>query len=219
MNGIHDMGGMEGMGPLPIETEEPVFHHRWEGRAFALVRAMGAFGRWNIDASRYARERIEAARYLRMSYFERWIEALGTLLIEHGLLSATELERLTADPRSTKHAPALLAAQVPALLARGAPASRDCPEPPRFAVGERVRARNLHPAGHTRLPRYVRGRVGRIECRRGAFVFPDSNALLKGEQPHPLYSVRFEAQELWGDRAGPREAVYLDLWERYLERP
>lgn len=217
MNGIHDMGGMHGMGAILTERDEPVFHHRWEARAFALVRAMGAFGRWNIDASRHQRELIPAAEYLRMSYFERWIAALLGLLLRHRFVSTSELETLRPDPQSPKLRPALLAEAVPSIIARGSPASRSIDRAPRFDRGQSVRARNMNPRGHTRLPRYARGRSGTIESVRGVFVFPDTNAHFEGENPQHLYSVHFGARELWGAQAASRDAVYLDLWEEYLE--
>jgi nitrile hydratase len=217
MNGIHDMGGMHGMGPVVTEKDEPVFHHRWEARAFALVRAMGACGRWNIDASRHQRELIPAAEYLRMSYYERWVAGLVGLVLRHGLVSAAELERGRPDPQAPQLRPGLSAESVPLIISRGSPASRDIDRAPRFARGQRVRARNLNPLGHTRLPRYVRGRLGSIASARGAFVFPDTNAHFHGENPQHVYSVRFGARELWGEGAAARDAVYLDLWEDYLE--
>lgn len=223
MNGIHDMGGMHGMGPVQPERDEPVFHHPWEARAFALVRAMGAFGRWNIDASRYQRELIPGPEYLGMSYYERWLAGLSDLLLRHGFVSREELaagEAVTAANALAPEVPAtpaLRAAQVPAFIARGAPAARPSSAPARFERGQRVRARNLNPLGHTRLPRYVRGRSGVIDRVHGIFVFPDTNAHFQGECPQHVYSVRFEAQELWGGDFASRDAVYVDLWESYLD--
>lgn len=217
MNGVHDMGGMHGMGPLQPERDEPVFHHRWEGRVFALVRAMGAFGRWNIDASRHERELIPAADQLRMSYYERWLAGLTGLLIRHGFVSAQELASGRAAPGAAPAKPALPAAQVAAFIARGAPASRRSSSPPRFRQGQRVRARNLNPIGHTRLPRYVRGKSGVVDRVHGVFVFPDTHAHFRGENPQHVYSVRFEARELWGEDFVSGDAVYVDLWEEYLD--
>jgi nitrile hydratase len=217
MNGIHDMGGMHGMGPVRPEPDEPVFHARWEARAFALARAMGAFGRWNIDASRHQRELIPPAEQLRMSYYERWLAGLTELLLKHGFVSPDELASGKADPGPARCTPALPAQKVAALVAHGSPASREARSPPRFRPGQPVRARNLNPTGHTRLPRYVRGKVGAIARVHGVFVFPDSNAHFRGESPQHLYSVRFEARELWGADATAPGAVYVDLWEDYLD--
>jgi nitrile hydratase subunit beta len=217
MNGVHDMGGMHGMGPIRPETDEPVFHDRWEARIFALVRAMGAFGRWNIDASRHQRELIPAAEQLRLSYYERWLAGLEALLVRHGFASAQEIAGGKALPGAAPVQPALAAAQVPAFIAVGSPASRNSDRPPRFGQGQRVRARNLNPMGHTRLPRYVRGRSGIVDRVHGVFVFPDTHAHFRGERPQHVYSVRFEAQELWGVDCPAGDAVYVDLWEDHLD--
>lgn len=205
------------MGPLRPERDEPVFHQRWEGRVFALVRAMGAFGRWNIDASRHQRELIPAAEQLRMSYYERWLAGLAALLVRHGFVTEEELASGKALPGVAPLTPQLRAADVSAFIARGSPASRESTRAPRFSQGQRVRARNLNPSGHTRLPRYVRGKSGIVDRVHGVFVFPDSNAHFRGERPGYLYSVRFEAQELWGEEPAPGDAVYVDLWEGYLD--
>jgi nitrile hydratase len=217
VNGVHDMGGMHGMGALQPERSEPVFHDRWEARVFALVRAMGAFGRWNIDASRHQRELIPAAEQLRMSYYERWLRGLTELLLKSGFISAEELASGKATPDRAGRKPALAAAMVPGFIAGGSPASRSSSASPRFEPGERVRARNLNPTGHTRLPRYVRGKVGIVDRVHGVFVFPDTNAHFRGEKPQHVYSVRFDAHELWGDGAAAKDAVYVDLWEDYLD--
>ena len=216
MNGVHDMGGMHGMGPIQPEADEPVFHARWEARAFALARAMGAFGRWNIDASRHQRELIPAAEQLRMSYYERWLAGLTGLLLKHGFIDPQELASGKAAAGQATQTPALTAKRVPAFVAGGSPASRRSDSLPRFQSGQPVRARNLNPTGHTRLPRYVRGKTGAIDRVHGVFVFPDTNAHFLGEKPQHLYSVRFEAQELWGAQSTPG-AVYVDLWEDYLD--
>ena len=217
MNGVHDMGGMHGMGPVQPQAGEPVFHHRWEARVFALVRAMGAFGSWNIDASRHQRELIPAAEYLRMSYYERWLAGLSELLTRHGFLSAEELASGRPAPGAAVLRSAMTAEKVPGFIARGSPASRAASRPPRFQPGRQVRARNLNPTGHTRLPRYVRGKSGHIDRVQGVFIFPDTHAHFRGENPQHVYSVRFEARELWGDAAVAGDGVYVDLWEDYLD--
>lgn len=217
MNGVHDMGGMHGMGRIDYEKNEPVFHQPWESRAFALTRAMSAWRKWPGDASRHQRELIPAAEYVRMSYYEKWITALVELLLKNGLITAAELENGVPATSSSKARPSLTADQVPLLVARGGPASRDVPIIPRFQIGQRVRARNIHPAGHTRLPRYVRAKLGTIERDHGVFVFPDTNAHRLGEKPQHVYSVRFQAGDLWGGQAAPHDAVNLDLWDDYLE--
>lgn len=217
MNGIHDLGGMQDMGPIDPEPGEPVFHEPWEGRAFAMNLAIGAWRKWNIDAGRHQIELIPAAEYLRMSYYEKWSTRLIALLVKTGLVSSAEIASGRPDAGASRATPPLTAAQVPGVLASGAAASRQVPVAPRFQIGQPVRARNINPTGHTRLPRYVRGRLGSIHRDHGVYVFPDTNAQFLGEKPQHVYSVRFAARELWGEEASARDAVYLDLWDDYLE--
>jgi len=217
MNGIHDLGGMHGMGPIEYEVDEPVFHARWEARTLALNLAMGAWRKWNIDASRHGIETIPPAEYLRMSYYEKWLTRLVGLLLASGLVTAAEMENGKPAPGSAQATPALSVGDVAVTLGRGSPTSRDVPVAAHFHVGQSVRARNLHPAGHTRLPRYARGKAGIIHRDHGVFVFPDTNAHFLGEKPQHVYSVCFAARELWGGQASPRDSVYLDLWDDYLE--
>jgi nitrile hydratase subunit beta len=217
MNGVHDLGGMHGMGPVRYERNEPVFHAPWEARVFALNIAMRAWRRWNIDAGRYEIELLPPADYLRMSYYERWFARLIELLVKTGLVTRDEVQTGHPAPGSPKAEPALTAQRVASMVRNGAAASRRGPVASRFAVHQRVRARTINPVGHTRLPRYIRGRTGTIERDHGIYVFPDTNALFLGENPQHVYSVRFAARELWGDTASPRDAVYADLWDDYLE--
>jgi nitrile hydratase len=210
------MGGQHGHGPIAPEADEPPFHAPWEARALALTLAAGAWGRWNIDVSRHARERIAAAEYLRMSYYEKWITGLEELLVTTGLVSAEELASGRPAAGAAKATPPLTAEVVPQMLARGGSYRRETATAPRFAVGDAVSARDLNPVGHTRLPRYVRGRRGVVAGCHGAHVFPDSHAHGLGQEPRHLYQVRFEATELWG-QGGFAGAVHLDLWEPYLD--
>ena len=217
MNGVHDMGGMQGFGPIQPEKNEPVFHARWEARVYAMYRALGAWGKWNIDASRHSRELIPPADYLRMSYYEKWLTAMTELVIARGLVTRDEVQSGKPAKGSVKATPPLTAAKVSPAEARGADARRNITVAARFPVGQRVRARNMQPPGHTRLPRYARSKLGTIDRDHGVFVFPDTNAHFRGEKPQHIYSVRFAARELWGEQASPRDAVYIDLWEDYLE--
>ena len=217
MNGIHDMGGMQDMGPIHAEKNEPVFHAPWEGRSLALNLAAAAWRKWNIDAGRHQIELIPPADYLRLSYYEKWGQRLEELLVKTGLVTQAEIDNGKPAPGSPKATPPLTADKVPGMLRSGGPASRNVPGPSLFKVGQRVRARNINPTGHTRLPRYARGKAGVIHLDHGAYVFPDTNAHFLGEKPQHVYSVRFAAQELWGDQASPRDAVYLDMWDDYLE--
>jgi nitrile hydratase len=219
MNGGHDLGGMHGLGPINAEPEalEPVFHADWERRVFGLVRLAGMLAKWTGDMSRHARERQHPVDYLRHTYYENWLAGLEKLLVETGLVTAAELASGKpagpADADLRQHC--LRAADFTKALA-GSSATMQTGVSPRFAAGARVRARNRHPAGHTREPRYVRGHVGVIHEHHGAHVLPDLSAQGVREARH-LYSVRFEAAELWGENANGRGAVYVDLWEDYLE--
>ena len=223
MNGAHDLGGMHGFGPVVAEPDEPVFHAEWERRAFGLTLAMGAWRRWNLDMSRSAREQMAPAEYLATSYYEHWMFGLLRLLVEKGLLSPEELARVQRGEPTTfsGSAPvqegALRSEGVPRMLQNRLAARRDDPVAPKFRVGEEVRARNIHPVGHTRVPRYVRGHRGVVAIDHGVFVFPDTHAAGEGTKPQHVYSVRFAAQELWGADASARDSVYVDLWDDYLE--
>jgi nitrile hydratase beta subunit len=217
MNGVHDMGGMHGLGPIAPEADEPVFHARWEARALALNLAAAAWGRWTLDASRHQRELIPGGEYLQMSYYEKWIAGLTELLVETGLATREEVTTGVAAAGAARMRPPLTPDRVAPAMARGGPTNRDIDGSPRFVVGDQVRARNLNPVGHTRLPRYVRGHSGRIARGHGAHVFPDANAHGLGERPQHHYQVCFAARDLWGEAASARHSVYLDLWEDYLE--
>jgi len=213
VNGVHDMGGMENLGRVAPEPDEPVFHYAWEGRVHAMTMASPTRG--NIDSGRHQRELIPGPEYLAMSYYEKWFRSLCELLLQHGAVTAGELASGRPDPAAPKATPRLRAEDVGPAMSRLASYLRDA-APPRFGPGDLVRARNLNPPGHTRLPRYVRGHLGEIVARRGAHVFPDSHAHGKGEDARPLYTVRFAARELWGEAANARDSVCLDLWEPYL---
>lgn len=217
MNGPHDLGGQMGFGPIAPEKDEPIFHAAWEGRALGTTLTAGAMGAWNIDESRHARETLHPADYYSSSYYEIWTKALEVLLQRHGFVTADELaegHRLVegATPKRT-----LKAADVPAVLAKGGPCDRPVTVPARFKAGDHVRTRNFHPQGHTRLPRYARGRLGVVEAVRDGFVFPDTNAHGKGESPQWVYTVVFDGKEIWGDGSDPSLTVSIDAWESYLE--
>jgi len=217
VNSVHDMGGMHGMGPVEREPNEPVFHAPWEGRTFALNLAAGAWRKWSLDAFRYQGELLPPSDYLRMSYYQKWFSALAERLIESGLVTRAEVESGKPAPGSVRATPPLTADKVHAMLRSGALASRDVAVAPRFHAGQPVRTRNINPTGHTRLPRYARDKQGTIHRDHGVYVFPDTSAHSLGENPQHVYSVRFAARELWGDQASPRDAVYIDLWDDYLD--
>jgi nitrile hydratase len=217
MNGVHDMGGMMGFGPVVAEKDEPVFHAPWERRALALTLAMAPAGGWNIDQSRAARESQHPAEYLAKSYYQIWITGLERLMIERGLVTRDEIETGKVLGPAKPPRRVLAAAEVAATLARGGPTERTPTAPQRFQIGDRVRTRNINPPTHTRLPRYARGRTGVITHNHGVHVFPDANATGAGECPQWLYTVRFSARELWGEAADRTATVSVDAWESYLE--
>ena len=215
MNGIHDMGGMQGMGPIEYEEKEPVFHAPWEGRVLAMTRAVTATGKLQ-GGLRPPIESLTAFEYLRMSYYEKWLTSLTVRIVASGLLTRAEIENGRTAEGSTKSVPALSVADVPAFMRRIPPMRKD-DVAPRFQIGQHVRARNINPVTHTRLPRYVRGKAGTIERDRGVATLPDTNVYGLGEKPQHVYSVRFSARELWGDQAAAQDAVYAELWDDYLE--
>jgi nitrile hydratase len=222
MNGIHDLGGMHGFGPVDAEPNEPYFHHEWEKTVLALQQATRLLRMFNIDEFRHGIERMEPVEYLRASYYERWLASITTNLIEKGLISDAELAAriaaLAADPdtpRPQRDDPEL----VERLMNRGPrpPRADDGSTEYRFNPGDEVITRNFHPPGHTRLPRYVRAKRGVVDHLQGVQVFADTNAHGLGRQPQMVYSVRFRADELWGESAEPNQLLYIDLWESYLE--
>jgi nitrile hydratase len=218
MNGPQDLGGQMGFGPVAPEEDEPIFHAEWEKRALGVTLCAGALGAWNIDESRHARESLHPATYYGSSYYEIWIRALEVLLKRHQFVSEADLAAgVAVDPAPAPKRPVLKAADVPAVLAKGGPCDRPVETRPRFRTGDRVRTKNFHPAGHTRLPRYARDKEGRVEAVRGGFVFPDSNAHGQGENPQWVYTVVFESREIWGEGADPTLTVSIDAWESYLE--
>lgn len=211
MNGIHDMGGMHGFGPVVVEANEPVFHADWEKRVLGMTYLIVGFGWSNIDAFRHSIERIDPVQYLSAGYYGRWLASLERLCVEKGLLAAGDIERRMAG----EAVPAWPGVPAPDPAGRGF--VRDLTRAPRFAVGAAVRARVASPAGHTRLPRYVAGRAGRVHAMRPACVFPDAHARGDGEDPQHLYNVRFDAAALWGPDAEPHAVLHIDLFEPYLE--
>ena len=216
MNSVHDMGGMHGMGPVEIEKNEPVFHAEWEGRVLALRLASAFHRKWNGDMHRYAREQMPPARYLAESYYECALFTLEKLLVEQGLVTARELATGRGEGKASVDG-ILGAAGVETLLRNRKRARLDDNVPPKFKAGARVVTRNIHPTGHTRLPRYARGRRGVIDRDYGVFIFPDTNAMSRDPKPQHLYGVRFAARELWGPAVSARDSVYVNLWDDHLD--
>ena len=207
MNGIHDLGGMEGFGGIEIEADEPTFHARWQGRAFALnVLGIGVLRAYNTDEYRHAVERMAPAHYLGASYYERMLTGAATLLVEKGVVDLATLESIAG-------------AKFPLAKAVADVAVEEVAEPvsASFALGDRVRVRGVQFRGHTRVPRYVRGKAGEVIHVAPAFNFPDTSAHGFVARSEPTYHVEFEAQELWGEEGLEGESVVVDLWESYLE--
>jgi nitrile hydratase beta subunit len=222
MNGPHDMGGMHGFGPVIQEKDEPLWHADWEKTVFGMSRVMRVRGIINIDESRHGIERMPPPEYLAASYYERWLSSLERVLVEKGVVSQQELAARQALLREQPDAPLPQRTDPETIQLLTAPVrqqdqyQREGPAP-RFAVDEQVVARHDHPTGHTRLPRYVRGKLGTIHAVRGCYIFPDTHAHGQGEQPQQMYTVWFAADELWGTSAEGPQRVYIDLWESYLE--
>jgi len=223
MNGVHDMGGMHGFGPVPVE-DDAQFHADWERLVFGLVRVTRSEGVYDVDRSRDGIERMDPAAYLEATYFERWLASLERNAVEAGVLSESEIEAAYERALALDDPAELVPESTdPAMVERmretfAAPASFDRPgADPQFDAGDRVRVRNDHPEGHTRCPRYARRAVGEIDASHGTHVFPDAN--VHGEErAEPLYTVAFAAAELWGaDAERSDDTIHIDLWEPYLE--
>jgi nitrile hydratase len=216
MDGVHDMGGMHGFGKVAPEANEPVFHAEWEARCFALNRAMGAIGAWTIDEGRAGIEALPPDVYLAASYYGKWALRLENMVVDRGLAGSDEIAAGRALRAGAPLERKLTVADVPRTLTRGS-FGRPAQSPARFKVGDRVRAKDIHPPTHTRLPRYARGHVGVIEALRGCHVFPDSGAIGAGEDPQWLYTVLFDGRELWGEQTDPTLKVSIEAFEPYLE--
>jgi nitrile hydratase beta subunit len=212
MNGIHDMGGVQDMGPIRREHDEPIFHAEWERRAFALFNAVPDV---NWPYLRYQIELVPPADYLRMSYYERWLTALAQILTKTGMATAAEVESGKAVGEATRGHHVLSVAEVATWIVPDT--SPKLTAVAHFHSGQRVRARNMNPIGHTRLPRYVRGRIGTIERIADVEELQDSDIQGLGAKQQHVYTVRFEARELWGAQASRHDSVYVAMWEGYLE--
>jgi nitrile hydratase beta subunit len=216
MNGIHDMGGMDNMGPLEVEPDEPVFHQPWEGRVYGLLMSWGSWGQWREWGSfRYALEQIDPADYLSWSYYEKWFAAHESKALETGIVTTSELAAGSADPAAPE--PTLSAYSPPSLGSR----KLDIDLEAGFKRGDLVRTRQLNPVGHIRLPRYVRDKIGEVVSDNGVYALQDTDefGVRLGNTPQHVYTVKFDARELWGDRGHARDVIHVDLWESYLEHP
>jgi len=220
------MGGMQGAGPIAPESDEPVFHAQWEKDVFAIEVAASGQGLYNGAEFRHAIERMNWRHYLESSYYEHWLTAIETLLCEKGIIDTEELEARVKQVKEHPEAmanfpasngPSQLAGRLEKIVREGGSSKRETSQAPRFKPGDKIAVRNIHPSGHTRLPRYIRGKRGAIERVHGVFILPDTNAHGRGKNPEPVYTVRFDAREVWGEQAAVRDSLYVDLWESYLE--
>lgn len=218
MNGIHDLGGMDGLGPVVREDDEPVFHGEWEARVFANTLAMLAAGYFKTDEIRRAIELIPPEEYLRSSYYERWLTGLTALMIEKDVLTDEELSSGTSlRSEGGTVLPPLPREAAEFAMTNPLPANVDVDIPARYAVGDVVLTKNMNPEHHTRIPRYVRGKRGVIDSVQEVFLLPDTNAYGGPDTPERVYTVGFTATELWGDEAPTRDSLYIDMFESYLE--
>ena len=216
MNGIHDMGGMDGFGKVEVEPNEPPFHERWEGRVLAMVRSMGYAGAWHIDQSRYAQETLPPQVYLSVSYYQRWQLAMEKNLVTRGYVTAEELAAGHALQETKPLSDKLTLDVVKAGLTRSS-FYRQQQAPARFKPGDRVRTRNINPATHTRLPRYARDKLGIVERIHGCHVYPDTVACDLGDDPQWLYTVVFAGPVIWGPESDPTLKVSIEAFEPYLD--
>lgn len=229
MDSVHDLGGTDGVGEIKLGEDEskvePYFHQEWEKEVFALLPQLMGQGLYNIDEFRHAIERMDPAHYLDSPYYEHWLYAMEDRLIEHGIISEEELQSRLEEVVAAENPEELVperedpdfTQEILDVIETGASTERD-PVEPALEAGDTVRVKNIHPEGHTRCPQYVRQAQGTIAEVRGTFVLPDARAHNEGEDPEPLYSVRFENRELWGeDTAEDGETLHIDLWESYLE--
>ena len=223
MNGVHDLGGVDGMGSVPIVEDEPVFRADWEKAAFSLFAMSFRAGFFGVDQFRHGIEQMNPVHYLESPYYEHWLHSVEHYGVAKGVIDAEELDRRTEhylqnpdEPMPVTHDPDLLDF-INAAVKHGAPAKRDSDAEPKFNVGDRVTVANDSPYGHTRKARYVRGRTGEIIMAHGTFIYPDTAGNGLGEDPEHVYTVRFTSQELWGpEAADPNGSVSFDVWEPYI---
>jgi nitrile hydratase len=224
VNGVHDLGGLEGLGTIDPTPDEPVFHSEWEKRVFSMFLPF-VFAGLNLDQFRHGIERLHPVDYLSGRYYDHWLHTVENGLIAKGVIDERELDERTryylenpdavlpadGDPEQAE--------TFVQIYRTGASTRRDSDAEPQFQAGDRVRVRNINPPGHTRCARYLRGKEGVVERVYDAFVFPDTNAHEQGENPQPVYNVEFDAAEVWGPgQDGERHTIRFDLWEPYLER-
>jgi len=223
MNGVHDLGGTDGLGPVVVPEHEPVFRAEWEKPAFALFATSFRAGLFGVDAFRYGIEQMPPAAYLGSPYYEHWVHTAEYYALKAGLIDEAELDAKTAyylehpdEPLPDRKDPDLLAF-VDLAVQHGAPARRESDKTPSFTVGDLVTVVADSPKGHTRKARYVRGKTGVVEMAHGTFIYPDSAGNGGEDAPEHVYTVKFTNAELWGaEHAEPNGVVYFDVWEPYI---
>ena len=218
MNGIHDIGGMDNIGPVNIEKDEPVFHEDWERKVYAMTLATMGAGIFVTDEVRHMTETIPPADYLTFSYYEKWLYSLEQLMLQKNIVTGEELESgKVMAPELTASVEAATVERMQYGLNNRIPVFADADILPKFKVGDAIIARNINPLHHTRIPRYIRGRRGVVETHHGIFLLPDTNAHGGPDKPQHVYNVRFTATELWGDDAPGKDCVYIDLFDDYMD--
>ncbi len=221
MDGVHDLGGVQGFGPIKSDEGEAVFETDWEARMWGINKAIAKDPSWTLDWWRHVRELIDPVDYLTRPYFDQWMQIHAALMVDSGYATVEELAAARAGGPGAALGADIRPPMGPEMVAEAKRAStdyrRDVGPGPRFAVGDQVVTRACGDRSHTRLPRYAMGRPGVIEAYSGTHVLPDASA--RGEErAEPLYSVAFRACDLWPEAEGRRDRVFLDLWESYLER-
>lgn len=222
MDSIADMGGMQGFGTVPVpDTGEPPFAEPWEGRAFAItVLTMGRISGQNLDAFRHALGRLHPLDYLADGYYGRWLNAAELMLTDSKILEPGAVDaRARRNRGESVSEPGFPEPQKPDYKPTAAGSLREVEQAPRFAVGDTVRTKDMHPSGPTKLPAYVRRRTGTVTAIRPAHVLPDTHAVFEGENAQHVYTVAFGSRELWGgdDQAVEDFTLHVELFESYLE--
>jgi len=223
MNGVHDLGGTDGLGTVPVEENEPVWHSEWEKAAFGMFSLPFRAGFFGVDQFRYGIEKMHPALYLLSPYYEHWMHSCEHYGMDKGVFDEAEVERRTKhylenpdEPLPDTKDPEILEF-VNAAVKHGAPAKRESDAVAKFSVGDSVIVADDSPYGHTRRARYIRGKTGVIELAHGTFIYPDTAGNGLGEDPEHVYTLKFTNEELWG--AGPAEpngVVFFDVWEPYI---
>ena len=218
MNGIHDIGGMDNIGPVNIEKDEPVFHDDWERKVYAMTLATMGAGIFVTDEVRYVTETIPPRDYLTFKYYEKWLYSLEQLMLQKNVITREELESgKVMAPELTADVEAAPVERMQYGMNNRIPVFVETDIPPKFKAGDTIIARNINPLHHTRIPRYIRGRRGVVEQDHGIFLLPDTNAHGGPDKPQHVYNVRFSARELWGEDAPANDSVYIDLFDDYMD--